>query len=110
VITFSGATISVNGRYFQMGYPIEEAFEADEKVVVLLDPDAFVEKFGQFNNLCAVDFSGRLLWTAELPTTDPGDRYYKITSRTPLIAYSVWSYECEIDADTGRITRRIYFK
>jgi hypothetical protein len=110
VITFSGATISVNGHYFQMEYPVEEAFEADNKVIALLDPDAFVEKFGQFNNLCAVDLSGRRLWTAELPTTDSGDRYYKIASRTPLIAYSIWSYECEIDADTGRIRRRTFFK
>jgi hypothetical protein len=84
VIAFSGATVSINGNSFDMDYPIEEAFEADGKAIVFLSSDAFVGKFGQFNNLCALDFSGRRLWTVELPTTDTGDRYYRIASRMPL--------------------------
>src|SRR4051812_14436996 len=106
MIRFSGTTVSIDQLSIDMAYPIEEAFDVNGKVIVLFNPDAFIEKFGQFNNICALDSKGRRLWTADLPTTDTGDCYYKIASRAPLIAYSVCSYECEIDIETGRIKRR----
>jgi len=56
------------------------------------------------------DRSGQILWTAELPTTDPGDRYYKIPSSDPLTAYSVRSYDCVIDRHTGYILERVFTK
>ncbi len=110
MIPISDRTILVNGIEVRLDYAVEEAFESNGRIIVLLDPDAYTEKFGQFPNLLAVSPSGNRLWTAELPTTDPGDRYYKITSRAPLIASSIWSYECEIDPATGKIKNRIFYK
>jgi ABC-type transport system substrate-binding protein len=76
--------------------------------------DATAVKFS-FERIYRADFKSpqkgwRRLWTAELPTTNTGDSYYRIVSYRPLVAYSICSYECEIDLDTGRILRRSFFK
>ena len=77
---------------------------------MLFDPDAYTEKFGQFQNLIALKETGELIWKAELPTTTSGDRYYKIAKRLPLVAYSIYSYQCEIDPATGKIKARTFIK
>jgi hypothetical protein len=100
----------INGRSFELEHPISEAFELYGKIIVLLNPDAYMEKFGQFQNLIALKETGELLWKAELPTTNSGDCYYKIASQLPLLVYSFSSWECEIDPATGRINARTFFK
>jgi hypothetical protein len=109
-ISISGRILHIDGRSFDLEYPIAEAFELDGRVIALFDPDAYTEKFGQFQNLIALKETGELLWKAELPTNDSGDRYYKIAERRPLVAYSIYSYNCEIDPATGKIKDRIFIK
>src|SRR5262245_13198964 len=82
-------------------HPVVDAFQEKDKIVILLDPDSYRSKFGQFPNLIAVRENGQRVWTAQLPTAESGDRYYRISSTNPLIAYSVRSYSCEIDTTTG---------
>jgi hypothetical protein len=79
-------------------------------VLALFDPDSSDEGNGNFHNLVALNRSGQLKWTAELPTSDPGDRYYKIASTDPLIAYSVRSYDCFIDLRSGHIMHKYFTK
>jgi hypothetical protein len=79
-------------------------------VVILLDPDSSDEGNGRFHNLVALDRSGQPMWIAELPTLNPGDRYYQIPPNDPLIAYSVSSYDCVIDRRTGRISSKTFTK
>jgi hypothetical protein len=110
IISISGRTLHIDGRSFELDYPIAEAFELHGRVIVLFDPDAYTEKFGQFQNLIALKETGDLLWKAELPTADSGDRYYKIANRLPLVAYSIYSYECEIAPATGKIKARTFIK
>lgn len=110
MITFSGKTVSIGGKSFEVEHPIADAFELGGRIIVLFNPDAYTEKFGQFPNLIALRPTGERLWTAELPTTTSGDRYYKVASRTPLVVYSVNSFECEIDPATGRIVARHFSK
>jgi len=110
MISYSGKTLLINGSPVDLEHPIAEAFEADGKLLVLFDPDARTEKFGQFPNLVALSVSGEKLWTAELPTTTSGDRYYKIASKRPLVVYSIYSEECEIDPDIGKIVVRRPFR
>jgi len=109
-IFVSERTLNIDGRSFNLEYPISEAFELNGRVIVLFNPDAYTEKFGQFQNLIALKETGELLWKAELPTTTSGDRYYKIVGRLPLVVYSIYSYECEIDPATGKIKARTFFK
>ena len=110
MITFSGNTISIDGRVVQLQHQIIDAFEQEDLVVVLFDPNAYLEKFGQFPNLVALGRDGELRWTAELPTNTSGDRYYKLASNIPLVACSIYSWECEIDPSTGRIRAREFYK
>ena len=110
MITFSGKTLSIDGRPLELDYPVVDAFELEGRIVVLFNPDAYTEKFGQFPNLIALRPTGERLWVAELATTTTGDRYYKVGSQTPLVVYSIYSQECEIDPATGRVKVRRFFK
>ena len=110
MITFSGKKISIGEKSMELEHAVADAFELEGLIVVLFNPDAYAERFGQFPNLIALRPTGERLWTAELPTTTSGDRYYKVSSRTPLVVYSINSFECEIDPATGRIKGRHYFK
>jgi hypothetical protein len=100
----------IDGVRHELAYPIDTAIERGDSVVILYDPDSADEGNGRFHNLAALDRSGQVLWTAELPTTDPGDRYYKIASSDPLTAYSARSYDCVIDPHNGRILERTFTK
>lgn len=82
----------------------------DDKIIILFDPDSYIKKFGQFNNIVAIDFSGNKIWTAELPTNSSGDLYLSITSRDPLIAYSIKGFDCEIDTATGKVNAIEFIK
>jgi len=110
MITFNGKMLSVSGKSLELDYPVADAFELEGRIIVLFNPDAYKEKFGQFSNLIALRPTGERLWVAELPTTTTGDRYYKVASQTPLVVYSIYSQECEIDPATGRIKARHFFK
>ncbi|HOX03244.1 MAG TPA: hypothetical protein P5555_13325 [Candidatus Paceibacterota bacterium] len=110
MIAFSGKTIRVSGASLELEYPVADAFELEDRIIVLFNPDACTKKFGQFPNLVALRPTGERLWTAELPTTTSGDRYYKVASRNPLVVYSIHSVECEIDIATGRIKARRFSK
>jgi hypothetical protein len=110
LVTLSGNTVVVGCKTITLSYPIAEAFRLEDKIIVLLDPDAYTEKFGQFRNLIALTIDGERLWTAELPTSMSSDTYYRISSKNPLVADSFSSYACEIDKLNGKIINRTFFK
>ncbi len=104
-LRFLGNVPLVGDRDIPCEYPIEDAFLDDSRIVVLFDPDQRPSNtFGQFPNLVAIGTNGRPLGTAELPRTISGDCYHRIVSHEPLIAYSVCSYEREIDPTTDSET------
>lgn len=109
-IKFIERELFVDGGRHVLQFPIDAAVESAGHIVILFDPDAADEGNGRFHNLMAVDRAGQVQWTAELPTEEPGDRYYKIASSEPLIAYSVRSYDCVIDQSTGRILNKSFTK
>ena len=110
VIRWNGRKLTVGETTLELEYPIEEAFVAGDRVVVLLACSAQAENWRQFPNLIALDRRGNKLWTAELPTTYSVDCYHMIASRDPLVVYSLASYECEIDVTNGRIRKRTFTK
>ncbi len=109
-VKFSKNELEIGTEVTKLSNPIIEAFESGGKVIVLLDPDAHIEKFGQFRNLIAYDLNGTQLWTAELPTTTSGDTYYRVKSRNPLTADSFSGSTCQVDERSGKITQKTFHK
>lgn len=117
-ITYQGSTLTIDAKSFMMSYDIRDAFAIEDKVIVLIDPSSYLSDptyskerrrgVNPFINLLALSADGSLLWEAEFP--EKVDYYYKITSRTPLIANSFSSFRCEIDVDTGKIKSREFYK
>jgi hypothetical protein len=94
-------------------WPIRDAVEIDDKIIVLLDPNAYLkdpsfEKGSDFRNLIAFSKEGKKLWEAEYPQLE--DYYYEIESKYPLRVYSFSSYDCIIDEKTGQIISMEFFK
>ncbi len=110
MVTFSSKTIFMAAGPVELDHSVRDAFESHGHVIVLYDPSAWMQKFGQFPNLIALGPEGQRRWVAELPTTNSGECYERIISREPLIAWTWDSYECEIDITTGRIKKRIFTK
>ena len=106
-----GNSLIIGTQQIEFSYRIEKALYYKEFYLVLLDSDSHQKKWGQFQNLFAVSLTGDILWKAELPTTTTGDSYHSIEIINNRInAYSWCSYECIIDADTGRIIEKKFIK
>lgn len=111
-------TVIVGSVELDPGYPVREVFDLEGRVIVLLDPDAYLKdpdypkerRRGEspLRNLRAYSSSGELLWEAEFP--EQADYYYRIVSRSPLVALSFSSYRCRIDPATGRIIEAQFLK
>ena len=110
--------LCIEGRQVPMPYAIREAFALGDMVIVLLDPNSYLEdpsyskdrRRGKesLSNLLAVSREGNLLWESELP--EPVDYFYRILSVAPLIALSFSSFQCELDPETGKIRSRTFLK
>jgi hypothetical protein len=109
-VSFSKEQLTVDGVSRQLEHPILDAFAVGQKIIVLYDPDIHREKFGQFRNLEAFSLDGQKLWTAELPTNESGDSYYRAYFRDGLMADSWKSFACKLDEATGKIQNRAFYK
>lgn len=109
-LKFIGEVLITGSCRLELEHAIHAAWRVGDKILVLFDPDAEQGKSGQFPNLVALDDEGRQIWAAELPTTNTGDRYYRLQSKSPIIVSSFSSFDCEIDPSTGHIVRREFMK
>ncbi|HEX8492499.1 MAG TPA: hypothetical protein VF658_06630 [Pyrinomonadaceae bacterium] len=109
-VSFSGNSLAVDERSWQVEYPVLQTFALGEKIIVLYDPDAQMEKFGQFPNLVAFNSAGEKLWVAQLPTNESGDCYWRIYFEDGLMADSFKSFSCRIDEASGKIKSRVFYK
>lgn len=117
-ISFHGNKLLIDGQSIQMAWPVLDAREEKDKILVLLDPDSYLldpnyrkrRRHGApaIRNLVAITKSGVNLWEAELPETS--DFYYRLNTSNPIVANSFSSYRCEINADNGTIVRKEFFK
>ena len=97
-----------------MEYMVRDAFWADGRAIVLLDPDAFLDMptYGVARRRAAsrcrtfapIRPPARMLWQAEQPEVD--DHYYRIESREPLVALSFSAFRCDLDLSNGRILKK----
>ena len=117
-VTHDGDIVKIDGKPVRMEYMVRDAFWADGRAIVLLDPSAFLDNlaFGvarrrsrdPVQNLRAYAPSGELLWQAEQPEVD--DHYYLIECREPLVALSFSAYRCDLDLGNGRILSKQHVK
>ena len=111
-VTHDGDIVRIDGKPVRMEYMVRDAFWADGRAIVLLDPGAFLDAPGgarkrsrdPVHNLRAYSPSGELQWQAEQPELD--DHYYLIQSRKPLVALSFSAYRCDLDLASGRILKK----
>lgn len=113
-ITHDGDIVRVSGRALRMEYMVLDAFYSDGRVIVLLDPTAYLDSVAYssgrrksrdpLKNLRAYSPGGALLWQAEQPL--PEDHYYRIESRDPLRALSFSAFRCDIDTESGRVVSK----
>ena len=109
-VRFEDDVVIAGGRRLQLDHPIKSAWVVGSRIIVLFDPNAELANLGQFRNLVAVENAGHQAWVAELPTSTTGDRYYRVDSQDPIVVSSFSSYDCQIDAESGRITRKVFTK
>jgi len=116
MISFDEKVININGNPHTLDYPIGEAYEYKDRVVVLYHPDAGLKMSGPFHNLICLDMDGKKLWTAEFPDYSDyprhsnADVYYSLISNNPLKADSFSSYWCEFDLSTGKNVKQVFHK
>jgi hypothetical protein len=112
-VSHDGDIVKIDGKPLRMEYMVRDAFWADGRAIVLLDPDAFMDHpaYGgrkaprkPIQNLRAYSPSGEMFWEAEQPEMD--DHYYRIESREPLVALSFSAFRCDLDLSNGRILKK----
>lgn len=117
-ISFNGSQLRIGEQTIVTPWPILEAHDDGQRLIVLLDPDPYLtdpayrvrRRAGAppNRNLHAFSYDGKLLWQAELPSDV--DYYYRISSVHPLRVNSFSSFRCEIDPATGLIVGKEFFK
>jgi len=117
-VSFSGLELRIGEETIITPWPVLEALDDGQRVIVLLDPDSYLadpayrakRRAGAppNRNLLGFSYDGQLLWEAEFPSDV--DYYYRVSSVHPLRANSFSSFSCEIDPATGRILRKDFYK
>lgn len=117
-LTHNGCTLIIDGKSLSMQYDIRDAFVSDGRIIILIDPNAYLKDpayskerrrgLNPLKNLFALSMNGKLVWEAEFP--EGADYYYSIESRLPLTVKSFSSYRCVIDVDTGKIKAKEFYK
>jgi hypothetical protein len=113
-IAFSGSNLDINGHSVELPWPVRQAMEHQDKIFVLLDPDAYLtspaysKEEPALRNLWAFDMAGSKIWEAEFPETS--DYYYRLTSADPLMVNSFSSHICTIDSGTGAVLQAQFVK
>lgn len=93
-------------------FPVKALCATTETVVVLFQPDAFVEQYGQFENLRAYDYRGEEIWRGDLPTTHTGDHFGSMSCSGVhvVVAHSFSGFRLTLELRTGKETERTFLK
>ena len=117
-ISFSKSELRIEDRVIVTPWPVMDAFDDGQRVIALLNPDAYLtdpaykiqRRAGMppNKNLLAYSYDGNLMWEADFP--ENVDYYYCISSQHPLRVNSFSSFSCEIDPATGNIIKKDFYK
>jgi hypothetical protein len=109
-LSFDGKRVSVGAQEWEVEYLIQDAIIIDGKVLVLYDPDARPNRYGQFRNLVAFNLKGEKIWTAEHPTNGTADVYIEIVKKEPFTVWNFACYNCTINPANGKLVEAIFTK
>jgi hypothetical protein len=109
VIIFSGNRVTVGARSWTVPYPVADARQIGDRVVVVYDYLSG-PKHAAFHNAEAFDDAGRKLWTAELPGPGAANAYVEFMSEDPLILWNFACLRCTIDPTTGKLLNTVFTK
>jgi len=110
--------VVVNGHRIDIGSRVLQVASGGALVLVLLDPDVYLDdpeyrkrrRAGTpaVRNLKAFSPTGTALWDAELP--EDADYYHRIVSADPIEVESFSSFRCRIDPKDGKIVSKNFLK
>ena len=110
--------VVVDGNRIHVGAPVLDARITDSVVLVLIDPDSYLndpdyrtkrrQGLSAVRNLRAFSLKGAKLWEAEMP--EEADYYHKIVSTDPIEVASFSSFNCRINPKNGKIVWRQFTK
>src|ERR1700761_5975440 len=90
-------------------YPVLEARQIEDLVVVLYDYMAFPRE-GPSRNLFAYNVDGSLRWRADDIGQGRVDGYTNIMSERPFVVGNFSSFTCTIDLRSGRVLTKEFTK
>jgi hypothetical protein len=108
-LAIEGNSIVHSRGRIKVTYPIFEAREIGDHVLVLYDYMAF-PRGEPSRNLFAYDPTGKQLWRAEDIGFGATDGYTNIISETPLVVGNFACFNCTLDINTGKIIDKIFTK
>jgi hypothetical protein len=110
--------VVVNGNTIDVGSRILDAQATASIVLILIDPDSYLEDpeyrckrrsgLPAIRNLQAFSLRGERLWDAEMP--EEADYYHTIVNADPIEVDSFSSFRCQIDPRTGKIAAKRFMK
>jgi hypothetical protein len=109
-IEFENKNLRIDGQDFELDYQIKDARIIDNLAVVIFKFDETAPKYRQFNNCCAFDNNGNLIWTAEHPTTTTADFYVEFMDTKSNKLWNFGCFVCILDFKTGRLKKADFTK
>ena len=101
-LQFTNNVVVHSAGQLSCAYPVVDACELAEVIVVLYDYMAFPRELPA-RNLFAYRPNGTLLWRAADIGHGPVDAYTNIISEKPLVVGNFAGYECTVDVRTGQV-------
>lgn len=105
-----GNTIYYRNRQIKLDFFIGSAYKIMNKIIVRFDVTKDIINKSDFHNIICINLYGGMIWEAELPSNENKTLYYDIYKYWPRIIAHSLNYDCEIDAETGKIIRKKWIK
>jgi hypothetical protein len=108
-LEFQGSLVSVSGGDIDAGFPVLDARQIADVVVVICNWMAF-PRGEPARNLFAYSITGECLWRAEDIGMGEVDAYTGITSEDPLSVFNYACFACRIDLKSGAVMSKQFTK
>lgn len=109
-LEFQNKKITIYGESFQLDYNILDARIIKNLAVVIYKFDNLAPKHRQFNNCQAFNSEGKLIWTAEHPTTTTSDFYVEFMDSKKNRLWNFGCYICKLDFKSGKLLKADFTK
>lgn len=100
-INFKDNILEIDGKDFELDFPIRTAKRIDDLVVVIFDDSDKVPRYSQHQNCRAFDLKGNHIRTAEHPTNKNTDYYIDFMEKDKLWNFAC--FVCEVDFRNGKL-------